>query len=258
MKKSTAFSILAGAALAAAFASVPEPKSGTFTGRVSFAGEPPSDAGKVVFEGEKPELKPLTIDAEKSKGCAKEGESMDTTDQSLLIGANGGIANVVVTVEVDGATVKAPEAPVHLDQKTCRFEPHVTVVPVGTKLELLNSDSISHNVHLFPGKNAGFNQTISAGAKQSYSVDKEDRIEVKCDIHPWMNAWLIVANTPYYAVTGPDGSFAIEGLPAGEHKVEYWHEKLGKQKGTIKVAEGGAIEPVEVKMTLEKKGGRKR
>ncbi len=208
-------------------------------------------SGRVLFEGEKPEPKPLAVDAAKSEGCG----SVDTQDQSLLFGANGGIANVVVTVELAGATVKPLEKPMVLDQKTCRFEPHVTVVPVGTTVEYRNSDAISHNVHSYPSKNEGLNKMVGAGAAEVQKLDKEDRIEIKCDIHPWMNSWLVVANTNHFAVTGSDGSFTLTGLPPGEHKARFWHEKLGKAEATLVVDAAGNVTPIEVKLGLEKKGG---
>ncbi|MBM3989591.1 MAG: hypothetical protein FJ298_01140 [Planctomycetes bacterium] len=250
MKNITLASIVAGAALATAFTLPAEPVRGTLTGSVLLA-----ETGKVLFDGEKPEVKPLAIDAAKSEGCG----TVDTQDQSLMIGANGGIANVVVTVEIAGATVKAPEKPIVLDQKTCRFDPHVVIVPVGTTVEYKNSDAISHNVHTYPSKNEGLNKMVGAGAMEIQKLEKEDRIEIKCDIHPWMNSWLIVANTNHYAVSGADGTFTIEGLPAGEHKAKFWHEKLGKAEATIKVDADGKVAPVEVKMSAEKKGsGRRR
>lgn len=214
--------------------------------------------GSVAFEGEKPEVKPLVIDESKSEGCVHGGGHMDKTDRSMLIGEGGGIANVVVSVDVKGAKVEAPKDPIQMDQKSCRFEPHVMVVPVGTTVEFLNSDTISHNVHTYAGKNDSMNKIIAPNAKETQVLEKADRIEIKCDVHPWMNSWLVVADTPYTAVTGPDGSFQIPGLPAGTHKVEYWHEKLGKGKGEITVAEDGTAAKVEFKMGAAKKKGRRR
>lgn len=246
MKHITLFSIVAGAALATAFTLPKEPARATLTGSVVLA-----DIGKVVLDGEKPEVKPLEIDKAKSEGCG----TVDTQDQSLIFSKEGGIANVVVTVEIAGKEVKPAEKPVVLDQKTCRFEPHVMIVPVGTTVEFKNSDSISHNVHTYPQKNDQLNKMVASGKTEVQKLDKEDRIEIKCDIHPWMNSYLVVANTNFYAVTGADGSFKIEGLPAGEHKAKFWHEKLGKAEATIKVDADGKVAPVEVKMSLEKKGG---
>ena len=214
-------------------------------------------AGKVVFEGEKPEMQELEIVAQKAEGCVAEG-SVNAVDNSLLINDAGGIANVVVVVEVDGAEVKVPEEPIVLDQKGCRFEPHVVAIPAGATVSFLNSDSISHNVHLYPGKNDPYNGTIAAGSKADRVLEKEDKIEVKCDIHPWMKSWILVTDTPYMAVTDADGAFSIPDLPPGEYKVKFWHEKLGKSDGKLTVGEDGRSEAMEVKMGAEKKKSRGR
>jgi plastocyanin len=208
--------------------------------------------GKVVFEGKKPETKPLSISAEQAKGCCPPGKEVDMKDPSLVIGANEGIANVVVTVSVDGAAV-TPGEPLHVDQKECHFEPHVQVVPLGSKIVFLNSDQVSHNVHTYAGKNDAFNKTIAPGGKEEQTLSKAEKFEIKCDIHPWMNSWVVVSDTPYYAVTKDDGSFEIKGLKPGTYKAELWHEKLGKGKAEVVIKEDGSSDLVEVKMGEKKK-----
>lgn len=208
--------------------------------------------GKVVFEGKKPESKPLTISPEASKGCCPPGKEVDMRDPSVVIGADDGIANVVVTVSVDGATV-TPGEPLHVDQKECHFEPHVQVVPVGGKIVFLNSDEVSHNVHTYAGKNDSINKTIAPGGKEEQTLTKGDRIEIKCDIHPWMNGWVIVTDTPHYAITKEDGTFEIKGLKPGTYKAELWHEKFGKEKAEIVIKEDGSSDLVAVKMGEKKK-----
>jgi plastocyanin len=251
MQTLIAFGLAASAALVGAEAAAPvaPPAAPVLAGTT----------GSVKFKGEKPELKPLVIEPAKSVGCVHEG-SVDNTDQTLIIGENGGIANVVVMVSVEGAEAKASDKTVHLDQKGCRFEPHVTVVPVGTTVEFLNSDGVSHNVHTYAKKNDQFNKTIGAGSKETQKLDKSDQIEIKCDIHPWMNAWLIVTDAPFFAVTDSKGEFQIEGLPAGTHEVEFWHEKLGKNKGEITVGADGSASMSPLEWGLEEKssGGRRR
>lgn len=216
-------------------------------------------AGMVEFEGERPKLDPLEVTAEKSQGCVESGE-VDRTNLDAVISEDGGVANVVVYVEVDGAEIEKLEEPVVLDQKGCRFAPHVVCVPTGATIEFLNSDAVSHNVHTYPKKNDAMNKTIPAGAKAEFVVEKSDEITVKCDIHPWMKSHLVVTETPYLAVTDADGKFSVEGLPAGEHKVEWWHETLGKGKGKITVGDDGSVSDLEIKLSAKKKsgGGRRR
>ena len=214
--------------------------------------------GKVVFEGEKPEIKPLTIGAEQAKGCCPEGEKVDDTDHSLLLSAEGGVRSVVVTMEVDGAERPKPaEEAVHLDQKGCVFHPHVTLVPVGQKVAFLNSDTVSHNIHTFPIKNTPLNQTVGAAGKLEQVFDKAEEVKVGCDIHPWMSSYVVVTNATHFALTGDDGSFELKGVPPGTHKIELWHEKLGKAKAEVVVKDDGSSEPVEVTMGDSKKKGRR-
>jgi plastocyanin len=240
--------IAAAAALSVALASAAVTTSADTTGTVT---------GRIVFEGKMPEMKPFEITADQSKGCCETGKSVDTTDRSLVVSKDNGIANVVVTIEVDGKEATALTESLKLDQKECRFEPHVSVVPTGTMITFLNSDSIAHNVHTYATKNDSFNQTIAPGAKHEQKLAKKDRIEIKCDIHPWMNSWLYVADTPYYAITDATGAFEIKGLPAGEYKVEVWHEKLGKGKGKATVDAEGKSSAVEIKLGETKKKRRR-
>jgi plastocyanin len=268
----TGLGVCLGATALFANASAPSPGSNVELNATSSIADPVADlgaasgapatlggdvSGRVVFDGEKPTLKPLDIPAEKAKGCSKDDSPIDNTDQSILISKDGGIRNVVVSIDVPDAKVVVPEKPIALNQATCHFDPHVTVVPVGATVDFLNGDSVGHNVHTFADKNESFNQTIAAGSKHTQKLDKPDRIEIKCDIHPWMNAWLVVSDTPYVAVTDADGKFTISGLKPGEYKVKYWHEKLGKGDGKLTVKEDGTCDALELKLGEKKKGGRR-
>lgn len=209
--------------------------------------------GKVKFEGERPEKKPLAVEPAAAKGCCPEGEKVDATDPSLLIAEDGGLANVVVTVDVPGAALKVPEKAFEVDQKKCTFEPHVMVVPAGSKVVFLNSDSVTHNVHTYSAKNEPINKTTAPGGKEELLLARGDRVQVRCDYHPWMSSWIYVSESPFYAVTKADGSFEIAGLPPGTYSATFWQEKLGKQKKDVTIKPDGSCDPVELKMSEKKK-----
>lgn len=214
--------------------------------------------GKVVFDGERPKPKPLTITGEQSKGCCPEGVQMDTTDHGLLIDEEGGIANAVITIKIKDKSPEVPEKAFELDQSKCRFDPHVMVIPVGSKVSYLNSDTLSHNIHTYAIKNDGLNKTVTGGTSAEQTFKKAETVKVTCDIHPWMSSFIVVTDASDWAKTGADGTFTIEGLPPGDYKFSIWHETLGKAKGTATINADGTSEAVEIKMGKKKKKGRKR
>ena len=125
-------------------------------------------------------------------------------------------------------------------------------------MEFLNSDEVSHNIHTYPVKSTGINQMVSAKGNLAQALDKVETIKVSCDIHTWMNSYVVVTDASAWAVTKPDGTFEISGVPPGTYTLELWHEKLGKGKQEITVAEDGSADAGVVKMGLEKKDGRRR
>jgi plastocyanin len=220
-----------------------------------------SISGKVVWEGERPAPRPdLDIKAEATAGC-HDADTMDKTDESLLIGEQGGVANVVLTIEVAGAEKKVPAEPIVFDQEGCRFHPHVAVVPVGATLRFANSDETNHNVHTYAKKNDSINKNVAAAGTLDQVLTKAEVIDVKCDIHPWMKGYVVVTDATHHAVTKPDGSFEITGLPAGDYELAWWHEELGKGKTEKVKVEAGKAATLEHKVSAEKKaggGGRRR
>ena len=214
--------------------------------------------GSVKFEGELPEVKELVVSAKSASGCCPPGEEVDRQDLSLVIGEDRGLQGVLVTVKVDGVKVKVPDKPYELDQKGCRFTPHMLVVPKGAKVAFLNSDETSHNVHLITVLNPDLNQTVLAGKRLERTYNEPERIKVTCDMHTWMKSWLVVTDATHWTITDEKGQFTLEGLPPGEHEVSLWHETLGSKTMKAVVGEDGTVAPLAVQMAKKKKKTRRR
>jgi plastocyanin len=141
-----------------------------------------------------------------------------------------------VIVYVRSAKVKVhpdlakPEGEVVLDNKNCRFEPHVLPIQIGQTLLLKNSDPIGHNSNVQPLGDQGVNPLIAAGTDARHKFNRKQTlpVPVSCNIHPWMKAYVLPRDNPYTAVSDADGNFTIKNLPAGE-KLEFqvWQEKAG-------------------------------
>lgn len=190
--------------------------------------------GNAMFKGTAPKPRPLRTDSDPA--CKPEPGA---TSETVLVGGNNGLQNVLVYVKdgLGSRTYPVPTEPVLLDQKGCRYTPHVFGIQVGQTLRVANSDSVLHNVNSSPKENKGFNFGQPAGVPAATRVF--DRAEVgvpfRCDVHNWMNAYAGVVAHPFFAVTKPDGSFEIKGLPPGTYTVEAWHEELGTQTQSVTV-----------------------
>jgi len=150
--------------------------------------------------------------------------------EELVVGADKGVAGVVIFARdeaVKGDPAAGPKGPLVIDNNSCRFEPHVIVVPAGTEVTVKNSDSVAHNVNMTPLKNNAFNQIIPPGQEIKVTFGKPETrpFSAVCNIHPWMKGWVMVAPTPFAAASGKDGSFEIAGLPAGAVEFVLTHEK---------------------------------
>ena len=196
-----------------------------------------SISGTVTFTGTPPALKPLAMAADPA--CAKK-HSGPVPDERLVLGAGNTMGNVMVYVTKGlpaGKTYPAPKTPVVMDQNGCLYKPHVMGIQVGQPYKILNSDGILHNVHTLPKVNKAFNQAMPGTRKEATTqFDKEEAIfHTKCDVHPWMSAWVGVFSHPFFSVTGTDGKFTISGLDPGTYEITAWHEALGTQTASITV-----------------------
>ena len=225
------------------------------------AGGPPASTaqtsaavkGVVKFEGILPKATSINMAADPT--CAKQ-HATPVLNQEVATGPNGGLQNVIVFV-ADGLSQQAfepPNQPVVLDQKGCMYQPHVLAMQANQKMEVVNDDQTSHNIHPIPANNREWNKSEPPGSKTEETFPREEiAIPVKCNIHPWMRGYVAVFKHPYFVVTGNDGSFNLSSLPPGTYTVKAWHEKLGTSTQTVTVA---AKETKAINFVFRSKPGR--
>ena len=193
--------------------------------------------GTITFDGKPPTMKPLAMDADPA--CAKK-HTKPVLAEMLVLGSGNTMGNVLVYVSKglpSGKTWPAPKTPVTLDQKGCVYLPHVQGIMVGQPYRILNSDGVLHNVHALPKVNPAFNQPMPPSMKETTKTftKPEPIFQIKCDVHPWMQAFIGVFTHPFFSTTGTDGKFTISGLDPGTYEITAWHERLPAQTATITV-----------------------
>ena len=183
---------------------------------------------------------PVQIDMGMDPGCTISNSEPNFSQQFVV--SKGRLANVYVYIKqgLEGKNFAIPSTPVVLDQKGCRYEPHVLALMAGQTLRVLNSDPTMHNVHAQPNAPSNPQWNMSQMPKgepiEKTFHDPEVMMPVKCNQHPWMKAYANVAANPFYAVSDANGNFEIKGLPPGEYTVAAVHEALGEQTQKISVA----------------------
>jgi plastocyanin len=189
-------------------------------------------SGTVKLDGPAP--KAATIDMSQDPACKG-------TNVAENVVANGGnLSNVFVYVKegLGNRAFDVPKDPIVLDQRGCRYHPHVLGVMAGQTVKIVNSDPTTHNIHPTPKDNREWNESQ---APQSAPLEKtfareEIMLPVKCNQHPWMRMFVNVMKNPFYTVTGPDGKFEIKGLPPGDYTLAFVQEKYGEQTQKVTVA----------------------
>lgn len=200
--------------------------------QLALAGAEGTVSGSVKFKGTPPPPRKVAITTDPTV-CGNEQQSEDA-----VVAADKGVKYAVVRLV--GVKAAAGETKVvALEQKGCKFAPHVLVVPKGADFDILNSDGISHNIHSHSTANPEINKAQPGFKKKmSQKFDQPERIKLSCDVHPWMNGWIVVAEDSYVAVTDETGSFKLPNVPPGTYKLEVWHERFGTQTKDVTVKSG--------------------
>jgi plastocyanin len=185
--------------------------------------------GKFVYAGAPPAPPKLDVNKDQEV-CSKH----PLVDESLLVDASGGVANVVVfvrtkNVEVAPSYESSAKETVIYDNKGCRFEPHILAMRITQTLELRNSDPIGHNSNMQPIGLQGINPLLPAGGTATYQFTRAQNLPVTitCNIHPWMKGYVVARDNPYVAISKPDGTFEIKDLPTGDLEFQAWQERSG-------------------------------
>lgn len=195
--------------------------------------------GVVRFEGTPPS--PTKIPVAGFPDCANpRGDDEDVKIQ------NGLVENAFVFIRdgLDDYVFPPATGEVVLDQKGCLYAPRIVGLRIGQTLVVRNGDPTPHNVHALPKFSKSFNVAMGGNAADIRKTfdEPEVMVPVRCDIHPWMRAYVGVLRHPVFAVTGPDGAFALKGVPPGNYTLEVWHERLGTRSLPLQVESGRAAQ----------------
>jgi plastocyanin len=191
--------------------------------------------GTVKVDGKLPKLAPLQIT--KYKEICK-----DVPNETLIVGPAQGLRYAVITLEGVTKGKAVEKETVHeLDNVKCRFSPHVQAASVGQFVLLKNSDPILHTVHaLFTNEQPQFNVGLYPGRVSRKPLVAAGLVKIRCEVHPWMAAYIVVTEHPYYAVSDLYGEYEITDVPPGVYQLKIWHETLGTQEKRIEIKSGVA------------------
>ena len=215
-------------------------RGGTIKGRVRLTGKSPGNA--VIRMG----VDPM---------CGKMNAGKQVVQEQVVVSADGGLANAFVRLQGSFPRTTAPTQPVTIDQRACFYLPRVVGAQVGQALHVRNSDPMLHNVHsLSVGGNAFNVGQPSAGMTYTFQLKQEEvMLQLKCDVHRWMTAYIGVVSHPYFAVSGGEGTIEIANVPVGTYTIQAWHELYGDLMQPVRVSPG-AMTTVNFAYTGTEKG----
>src|SRR5258706_3978098 len=187
--------------------------------------------GKVRFSGA---YTPAKVSVGKDQDVCGDAK----VDATLIVGAQGELKNAVIQI-IDVKQGKAPTKLAVLYKAKCEYSPHVVVLSTGGTVKITNSDGILHNVHSLSQINSPFNRAQPKYLKEvKETFAKAEIIALRCDVHGWMNGWVVVTDNPFFDVTQSDGAFKFDNVPVGKYTLDVWHETLGKATQAVEVKAG--------------------
>lgn len=193
--------------------------------------------GKVTLDGKAPEMKEIDMSAVKE--CAAQHPD-PVNEQTVVADDKGNLANVIVSIKKEEGKDLGGDAktePAVLDQKGCMYEPHVLAMQAGQPFKIKNDDAFLHNVHSLATVNPPFNfgQPNKDEGKDVDPMKAAEYFRVKCDVHPWMSAYIGVFEHPFFAVSKADGTYTIptKGLADGEYTLTFYHEKFASDPDNL-------------------------
>jgi plastocyanin len=222
-----------GAGSAPVYTTIDWSTAGAIQGTVHYAGAPP---------------KPIEIDMNQDPACTL-GPTLYS--EQYVVSNGGGFANVFIYIKdgLGNRVYAAPAEPVDIDQKGCRYVPHVVGVMVGQPVRFTNSDPTMHNVHMVPTVAGNQAVDISQPPANGQNGAQDERtfrapelmMPVRCNNHPWMQAFINVSANPFFAVSDVSGRYMIKGLPPGTYTVVADQEQLGQKIATVTVPAQGTV-----------------
>ena len=207
--------------------------------------------GKITLKGTPPPEKAITP-LKNDPNCGKLVTGMPMTT-FYVVGEGGGLGDVVVKLEgIDAKSTGASAPTLEIDQQGCEYHPYVSAVQTGQKIIVKNSDPVLHNVHTTPtvagNKEENLAQMPGSAPLEMSFAKPEDFLRFKCDVHPWMFAYVTVVDNPYFAVTDKNGSFKIANVPPGKYTLVAEHRKAGKVSKEIEVTDAGATADLTIEL----------
>jgi hypothetical protein len=245
LMSTAALVVLAWVLVNGALSGAAAPAAATSPSASADTSAPAAVSGVVRLDGPAPAAKPISM--AKDPECMKMHPSGVNTEEAIT-GSDGTLGNVIVYVSegLGDRTFDPPANPVVIEQKGCSYRPHVLTMQANQKIQIVNSDPTSHNIHPIPINNREWNKSQPPGQPplEATFAREEIAIPVKCNEHPWMRAYIAVFKHPFFNVTGKDGRFELKNLPPGEYTISAWHEKFGtvEQRITVGVKETKTVD----------------